>query len=234
MTNKEIRQKALTKVKVKRLTVIVVSVYAISWTRRFFGDLTGEFWLDAAISSAAAFLYSFVTGAGLARVTMGAWRRGEARFGELFAYFRDPKLFRRGAALGGIMALINLANLAAGLIPGYGGSAVGLLLGVLGLLMYFPYFAIELYPEKRPGDALKRGLSGTFSNAGRILLMELAIGWWIALVLIVAVTIAAFAAGLSGLALDLVASVVALALCWTIGAYVGLVNAGLAREIFRD
>lgn len=229
---RKFEKKALTKVKVKNLTMIVVISFLINWTAQFFNDLTGNRVLDTAIYLAVAFLFSLMTSAGLARVALTAWRHGEAKFGEYFAYLRDPKLFLRGAALGGIAALIKIANLLVS-TSSLWGKALSIVISLCSLLLYFLYFAIEMYPDLKLGLAIRRGLSEVVPNIGRIVLMELATFWWIFLVLIIALAIAMLASGLSGIALKVVLSLVMLVLTWLIGAYACLVNAGLARELFK-
>ena len=245
MTNAEIRKKALSKIKVKNLTFLAVIAYVLSWFSQFARGVTGDFFTDTALGAGVALVLSLIFPAGLSRVSMSAWRQSEARFVSLFEYLFRPRLVLRGLALGLVaivyrivMALITTDAVLAR-IDALPGNGLWLLpVGVLALvpllfLWIFLYFALELQPEAALGVALARGFAGAIRNLGRILLMELSLLWWVALIWIGALAIAIFS-GLTGAALNAVISLVALVLTWMIGSYVCLANAGLAREIFKS
>lgn len=245
MTNADIRKKALSKVKVKNLTIMAVLSGLLIWISQFVGGLTGDVPTDAVIAGGAALFVSLVFPAGLTQAAMTAWRQNEARFSTFFACFFRPRLMLGGLVLGLaaglcriLLSLLLTDAVFARLdpLPGHGlwVFLVGAVLLVpLFFVWLFLYFALALQPEAGLLAALGRGLSVALKNLGRILGMELSILWWVALVWIGAVVISMLS-GLGGAALNAVASLVALVLAWMIGAYVCLVNAGLAREIFKS
>lgn len=245
MTNADIRKKALSKVKVKNLTLLAVLSYVFSWLSQFALGLTGDPYADAAVAAGVALVLSLIFPAGLVRASMSAWRKGEARFGDLFAYLYRPRLLLRGLALGLTaaacrfclaMLLTDAALARLDALPGH-----GLWLLVAGVVVLVPllfawiflYFAFELQPEGTLFAALVRGIAVVFQNLGRILLMELSLLWWVALAWLAANAISMLS-GLGGAALNAVISLVSLALTWMIGAYVCLGSAGLARELFKE
>lgn len=245
MTNAEIRAKALSKVKVKNLTFLAVIAYVLSWFSQFARGVTGAFFTDAVLGAGVALVLALIFPAGLARASMSAWRQGEARFASLFEPLYRPRLLVRGLALGLAAAAYRLlmsflvTDAVLARIDALPGNGLWLLaVGVLALVpllfvWIFLSFALELQPEAALGAALARGFSVTIQNLGRILLMELALLWWVALVWIGALAIAIFS-GLTGAALNAVTTLVALVLTWMIGSYVCLANAGLAREIMKS
>jgi hypothetical protein len=245
MTNADIRKKALSKVKVKNLTLMAVLSGLLIWISQFASGLTGAAPTDAVLAAGTALLVSLVFPGGLAQAAMTAWRQNEARFSTFFSCFFRPRFLLGGLVLGLAAALCRvllsllltdavLARLDP--LPGHGlwvffiGAA---LLVPLFFVWLFLYFALALQPEENIFAALGRGLSVALKNLGRILLMELSILWWVALAWIGAVAVSMLS-GLGGAALNAVASLVALMLAWMIGSYVCLVNAGLAREIFKS
>jgi hypothetical protein len=245
MNNADIRKKALSKVKVKNLTLLAVISYLFYWLSQFASGVTGNFATDAAIGAGVALLFSLFFPAGLARASMSAWRQGEARFVMLFEYLFRPRLLVRGLVLGLAAAAFRLvmAFLFAGdtlaridALPGNGLwlLAVGVVAVIpLLFLWIFLYFALELQPEAGLGAALAHGLSVAAKNLGRILLMEFSLLWWVALIWLGALVVSMLSE-LAGAALNAVTSLVAAALTWMIGAYVCLANAGLAREIYKS
>lgn len=245
MTNPEIRKKALSKVRVRHLTFLVVISYALLWLSRLTRGLTGNALMDAAIGGGVALVLSLIAPAGLARASMTAWRHGEAKFAPFFGSFYRPRLFLRGVALGLVVALYRFClsflltekvftSLSS--LPGQGLWIFPIAFVVLVPFLFawlFLYFASELMPDVRFGAVLARGVSVIVHNIGRILKMELALLWWIALALFATVAISMLS-GLVSPTLDVVMLLVSLTLTWMIGAYVCLANAGLARELFKS
>ncbi len=245
MMNAEVRKKALTKVKVKNLTFLAVLSYVFYWLSQFARGATGDVLRDALIGAGTALVLSLFFPAGLARASMTAWRQNEARFSTYFASFYRPRALVRALALGVVAAvfrfclsylLTDAVLLRFDALPGHGLwlLAIAVILFVpLLFAWFFLYFALELQPEIGLGKALARGMRVIVQNGVRILTMEFVILWWVVLAYAAAVVIS-IASGLGGAVLNAVTSLIALVLTWMIGAYVCLVNAGLAREIFKD
>lgn len=235
MKNRELREKALNKVKVKikGLTGASIIAYLCMALTLLAGDFTGNMLLNIAIELAAGFVLSLIAMAGYKRVGLTAWRQSSAAFAGLAGCFTGLKTLANGVApaLMTSIALTLVRQLAFG-----GEWYVAVLACVAAVIMYifasYICYAGEMDADAGPVAAIAAGVSAAARNIGRILEMLVMLYWWVAAVLAGAVLICR-SSGLSQVPATLVTFLVGFVLCYLIAPYNALAEAGLGREIFK-
>lgn len=235
MKNRELREKALSKVKVriKGLTGASIIAYLCMALTLLAGDLTGNRLLDIAIELAAGFVLSLMAMAGYRRVGLTAWRTSSVSYADLAGCFTGLKRLTKGAApaLLSSVALTLVRQLA------FGGIWYAAVIAVIAAVMLYIFaayicYAGEIDETAGPGAAIAAGVSAAARNMGRILEMLVMLYWWVAAALAVTVLICR-SSGVSDIPTTLVTFLVGLALCYLIAPYNALAEAGLGREIFK-
>ena len=89
MNNKELRVKALSKIKHDNFSGLSAAAYVIAGLPLLAGDLTGNKLADIAITFAAAFIAALFCAAGYVRVAMGRWRFTKGSFRDLACCFTE-------------------------------------------------------------------------------------------------------------------------------------------------
>lgn len=235
MKNRELREKALgkVKVKIKGLTGASIIAYLCMALTLLAGDFTGNMLLDIAIELAAGFVLSLIAMAGYKRVGLTAWRQSSAAYADLAGCFTSAKKLAKGAlpALMTSIALTLIRQLAFG-----GEWYVAVIVGVAAVIMYifaaYICYAGEIDEKAGPGATIAAGMSAAARNIGRILEMLVMLYWWVAAALAGAVLICR-SSGLSDVPTTLVTFLVGFVLCYLIAPYNALAEAGLGREIFK-
>lgn len=235
MKNRELREKALNKVKVKikGLTGASIIAYLCMALTLLTGDLTGNKGLDIAIELAAGFVLSLIAMAGYKRVGLTAWRQSSAAYADLAGCFTGGKRLLKGVvpALLTSIALTLVRQLAFG-----GEWYAAVIVGTAAVITYvfaaYICYAGEMDDKAGPGAAVVSGVSAAARNIGRILEMLFMLYWWVAAALAVTVLICRYS-GLSDVPATLVTFLVGFVLCYLIAPYNALAEAGLGREIFK-
>lgn len=235
MNNRQLREKALNKVKVKikGLTGGSIIAYLCAALTLLAGDFTGNRLMDIVIELAAGFVLSLIAMAGYRRVGLTAWRQSSAAYADLAGCFTGAKHLAKGA----VPALLTSAALTLVRQLAFGGKwYAAVIAGVAAVIMYvfasYICYAGEIDENAGSGAAIASGVSAAARNIGRILEMLIALYWWVAAALAGAVAICR-ASGLSDVPTTLVAFLTGFVLCYLIAPYNALAEAGLGREIFK-
>ena len=235
MNNKEIRARALSKVKgqISNLSFIIVISYMLQKILGLFTMATGTA-LDVILGVAAHILISLLT-AGTAKVAITAWREGRASWRDLFSGFAGVRMFLCGL-YGGVLAamfglLSNVIYMFAPEIAGYAASVV--LDWAAALCTGYIVFAADLFEKLAPIDAARKGMSVLTKRLARVIKMELNLYWWIIVALALVFVLTGVIGGVAGIPLRMVLFLVMLALKWAVGAYIALCEAGLARTLMK-
>ena len=235
MNNKEIRGRALSKVKTKMkgLTAIVVVGYLINSVLGLFGSASGSVVMTI-VGVIANIAIAFIT-AGVAKVGMQAWREGNVQWRDLFICFRTRRYLLCGLYGGMFSASFGvLAGLVGMLLGNSAGQAASTILGVAATLCTsYIVYAADLFEKKEPLAMAKLGVKTLFKNLGRVIGMLLNLYGWIIIVLVILFLFFAVVGGVVGVPLYLVLFAVQVMIKWAIGSYIVLSEAGLGRTLLK-
>ena len=230
----ELRARALTKIKAQpTLNLIIVVLFILERAAKLFANVTGTY-ADMAIGAVIRLALALVF-AGLACVSMAAWREGKSGWGGVFVCFRDGKRCARALCAGIFAVLAGIAgDIFQGYLPGFPGATIALALdAVAAMILKYSVFAGELDPQLGAVGCVKSGISALVKNIGKVLAMEIALYWWV-LLLVAAVVLIAGAASASFIATRIAVFFVMLLVKWAAGGFIALSEAGLARGIMRE
>ncbi len=240
MNNRQLREAARKKVSAKGVTPVLFLAYAPSIllivysNLRTFGISFQVSWIFLYAIQFAILLFSY---AGGARVSIRAWRKGEARVSDLVAYFADGRLFLRAL----VVVLLGIAA--------SWGAARGLALLVrlvpwpIVILTAWPiviaflmslndlYYALEIGEGESLWRTILFGVGKIFRAFFRIVGMAIALWWWVVLIFVTIGLIAVQAWPHWAAALLIIGFLTLI--YWFLGPYFRLAQAGLAIEIFR-
>jgi len=235
MNNKEIRARALAKMKNKiaGLTAIVMVAFIIDNVLGLFSNMTGSV-LDVLLSVMVRVITSLLM-TGLAKVSMQAWREGNALWSDLFIAFRTRRYLLCGLYGGMISASFSVVgNLVYMLGGGLAANLLDLVLGWAGTACTaYIVFAADLFEKKNPLDAAKMGISCLTKNLKRVIGMEFVLYCWIGITVAIMFAFFAILGGVVGLPLRLVLFVVLGIIRWAVGGYIVLSEAGLGRTLLK-
>ena len=234
MSNKELRVKALSKIKHDNFSGLSAAAYAIAALPLLLGDITGIKLADIAITFAAAFIAALFCAAGYVRVAMGRWRFTKGGFRDLACCFTEWNTFVRSAlpcaVYAGMITVFRHVVMTGGWITA---AIVGVCLIFVHLFVSYALYGCELCPEKGPIKAAMTGVATAVKGMGAILEMKIYVYWWIA-GLIAIIMYCCISGKQPGFITALIVFLVVLIPRWMVGAYIALCEAGLARTLFKQ
>lgn len=234
MDNKELRGKALGRIKERNFSFVSATAYFLAALTLLAGDITGIYALDIAITFVFGFVMAQFSAAGYVRVAMGMWRQGKGGFKALAAGFTSIRVFARTALPCAAYAL--LLTVFRHVVLGrawYVSLIAGAAVFIGHIFVSYALYGCELKSDKPALSACTEGVKVAARGLGRILEMKLNNYWWIALIIAFTIYVS-FVGGQQGFIVALITFLVGLVLRWMVGAYIALAEAGLARTLFKQ
>ena len=234
ISNADVRNKALAKVKDKNFSVLSATAYAIAAVPLLAADITGILAVDMIIMFIVSFAAGLVSCSGYTKVAMGRWRQAQGGFRELFGCYASAGELKRGALPAGVYAvMLMLFRYGVTGRSWYAAVIAGVACIMLHIIASWGGYVIAIEKDNCPVKSFMNGVNLAARNAGSIIAMKAYLYWWIAVVIAITVVLCN-TNPLPGVFTGLIIFLVGLVCRWMVGALIALSEAGQAREAYRE